>query len=125
MSFTTFLQAITPAGGVSADYTLVLLVGIVGALVVAVLTMVSSYFVNTIKGIKNDVREIKNEMNIGMKEIKDDMKVIYTKVYDVEDKQRGNDLDTALLKQNLVLLNKIDPLNIAEIILAKIMAAKG
>ena len=121
----TFLQTITPAGGVSADYTLAVLISVIGFLIIAILTMVSSYFVTTIKGIRSEMQQLRDEMNEGVKEIKSDMKVVYEKVYEVEDKQRNNDLDIALLKHNVVTLNKIDPISIAEVIYAKIMAAKG
>jgi len=103
-----FLQVITAAGGVSADYTLVILVGVVGFLIVTICGIVGTYFVNALRDMKTDI------------------KVVYGRVYEVESRQRDLDLDTALLKQSVVTLNdNIDPQHIAEIIYAKIKAAQG
>lgn len=46
-------QAITPQGAVSADYTLVTAVGIIGILLITIATILARYFVGTLKKIED------------------------------------------------------------------------
>lgn len=50
-------QAITPQGGISADYTLAILVGMVGFLLIVIATIVGKYFINALGKIEEQIKE--------------------------------------------------------------------
>lgn len=51
-------NAITPEGAVSGDYALGLAFGVIGFLLVAVATLVGNYFISTLKGIKDEIKNV-------------------------------------------------------------------
>lgn len=111
----TLLQAITPSGALSADYTLVIMVSVVGFLIITIASIVASRFVGVLKDIKSEFKLVHAEF-----------KVVHGRIDDNEEEMNKSKLDTALLKQSVTNLNeKVDPERTAEIIYAKIMAIKG
>lgn len=54
----TLSNAITPDGAVSGDYALGLAFAVIGFLLVAVATLVGNYFISTLKGIKDEIKNV-------------------------------------------------------------------
>lgn len=50
--------SLTPDGAVSGDYALGLAFGVIGFLLVAVATLVGNYFISTLKGIKEELKNV-------------------------------------------------------------------
>ncbi len=56
------LQAITDQGALAANWVLIIAVGVVGFLVVALATIVFNHFISALKQIRDDLKEIKDEI---------------------------------------------------------------
>lgn len=54
----TLSNAITSEGALSGDYALGLAFGVIGFLLVAVATLVGNYFISTLKGIKEEIKNV-------------------------------------------------------------------
>jgi len=50
--------SLTPDGAISGDYALGLAFGVIGFLLVAVATLVGNYFISTLKGIKEEIKNV-------------------------------------------------------------------
>jgi hypothetical protein len=108
MYLMTLLQAITPQGAISADWTLVIMVGIVGILILTICSMVASHFIGTLKRIDRKLSEHDNRMD------------------NHEERLQESETSNKLLAQSLTHLNdKVDPNKTAELIWVKIKAAQG
>lgn len=54
----TLSNAITSEGALSGEYALGLAFGVIGFLLVAVATLVGNYFISTLKGIKEEIKNV-------------------------------------------------------------------
>lgn len=104
----TLLQAITPQGAISADWMLVIMVGVVGVLILTICSMVASHFIGTLKEIKIALRGHENRMD------------------NQDDKIRDIELENVQTKADVKnFSDKVDPQKTAELIWIKIKAAQG
>jgi hypothetical protein len=102
------LQAITPQGAISADWMLVIMVGVVGMLIITICSMVASHFIGTLKEIRMTLRGHELRMDGQDEKIRD---------IELENVQTKADVKN--------FSDKVDPHKTAELIWIKIKAAQG